>query len=136
MRGVAWLVGLAVALGGLAPGCLVHRVRVESEPPGAVVRVNGKVRGSTPLEFRVVWTPPLVRSYPMQLTLPGYRPVVADAEGWLRPSPLRRDVRLWRYLLHPFRVRQWLGLEARSSFHYVLVPEHGPSGTWNAEELL
>lgn len=125
----------ALLLLALAQGCLVHRVRVESEPPGAVVKVNGRVRGATPVEFKVWWSPPLVRDYAMQVSLPGYRPVVADREGALRPAPLRAEVRLWRYLLHPLRVRQWLGVEPRSTYSYVLVPEHGPSGTWTLEEL-
>lgn len=118
----------------LAQGC-VHKVHVDSEPPGAQVKVNGVVRGATPVDFKVVWSPPFVRAYKMQLSLPGYRTVTSDAAGWLRPSPLRREVRLWRYLLHPFQLRKWLGIVPRSSFNYVMVPEHGPAGTWDAEDL-
>lgn len=118
----------------MTQACVVHRVRVESQPPGAVVRLDGKVRGVTPLEFNTVWTPPLTKRYTVGLTLPGYRPVQAEGT-WLQPSPLRREVRLWRYLLHPLRVRQWLGVEPRSTYSYVLVPEHGPSGTWTLEDL-
>lgn len=118
----------------LAQGCVVHRVRVESDPPGAVVRLDGKVRGVTPIEFNTVWTPPLFKSYNLGLTLPGYRQVQASGT-WSAPSPLRREVRLWRYLLHPLRWKQILGREPRSKITVVLVPEHGPAGTWTPEDV-
>ncbi|MCB9793121.1 MAG: PEGA domain-containing protein [Alphaproteobacteria bacterium] len=122
---------LALAL----QGCIVHRVRVESEPPGAVVRVDGKVRGVTPVEFTVPWTPPLTKKYNVRVSLPGYRSAEAMREAWYLPSPLRRQVRMWRYLLHPFRWGQILGRTPRTTVRYVLVPEHGPAGTWEPEDV-
>lgn len=118
----------------MTQACVVHRVRVESQPPGAVVRLDGKVRGVTPLEFNTVWTPPLTKRYTVGLTLPGYRPVQAEGT-WLQPSPLRREVRLWRYLLHPFSWMKILGREPRSRYTFVLVQEHGPAGTWGPEDV-
>lgn len=121
--------GLLV-LGLLLQGCLVHRVRVESDPPGAVVKLDGKVRGVTPVEFTTVWVPPVTRTVPkayrLRVTMPGHRPVTTS---------LRDDVRLWRYIIHPFRVRMILGLEPRSVRRYVMVATHGPAGTWTPEEV-
>lgn len=122
---------LALLLASLwLQGCIVHRVRVESEPPGAVVRLDGRVKGVTPLEFNTVWVPALTRTFPkaykLRVTLPGYRPVTTS---------LRADVRLWRYLIHPFRVREMLGLRPRSIRRVVLVARHGPAGTWGPEDV-
>ncbi|MCB9763966.1 MAG: PEGA domain-containing protein [Alphaproteobacteria bacterium] len=119
----------------LASGCVVHRVRVESEPPGAVVKLDGKVKGVTPLEFNTVWTPPFSKKYEVRVTLPGYRPVASVKPSWWQASPLRRDVRLWRYALHLLRWRMIVGVAPRTTLNYVLVPEHGPSGTWTPEDV-
>lgn len=118
----------------LSQACVVHRVRVESEPPGAVVRLDGKVRGVTPVEFNTVWTPPFVKDYVLGLSLPGYRPVRTEG-GWNHPSPLRREVRFWRYLLHPLSWMKIIGRAPRSKYTFVLVPEHGPAGTWTPEDV-
>jgi hypothetical protein len=133
-RGVRFLWSLAAL--GLAQGCLVHKVRVESEPAGARVELDGRFKGTTPTEFRVFYTPPLTRDYDLAVMLPSYRTVESTGDGLLHPSPLRREVRLWRYVLHPFAFRKMLGLEPRSTFRYALVEDHGPAGTWTSEEIL
>jgi hypothetical protein len=120
----------------LTQGCLVHRVRVESEPAGARVELDGRFKGTTPTEFRVIYTPPLTRDYDIAVMLPSYRTVEATGDGLFHPSPLRREVRLWRYALHPFQLRKIVGLEPRSTFRYALIEDHGPAGTWTSEELL
>lgn len=130
--GVLWCAA-ALALG---QGCLVHKVRVESEPAGARVELDGRFKGTTPTEFRVIYTPPLTRDYDLTVMLPSYRTVESTGDGLLHPSPLRREVRLWRYALHPFALRKIVGLEPRSTFRYALVEDHGPAGTWTSEELL
>ncbi|MCK6525057.1 PEGA domain-containing protein [Myxococcota bacterium] len=130
--GIVWM----LAALGLAQGCIVHKVRVESEPAGARVELDGRFKGTTPTEFRVIYTPPLTRRYDVAVMLPGYRTVESTGDGLLHPSPLRQEVRLWRYVLHPFALKKIVGLEPRSTYRYALVEDHGPAGTWTSEELL
>jgi hypothetical protein len=126
---------LALSLGGC-----VHKVRVESEPPGATVFFKGKRVGVTPTEFTTVWTPHVsnqARRYRLRVVLPDHRPVV---------TTIGPEVRLWRYLLHPLRAGigpcfvppfEWAGgqcLKPRSSRGFVLVRDHGPAGTWTPED--
>ncbi|MBK7759061.1 MAG: PEGA domain-containing protein [Deltaproteobacteria bacterium] len=70
---------------GLAQGCLVHRVRVESEPAGARVELDGRFKGTTPTEFRVFYTPPLTRDYDIAVMLPNYRTVESTGDGLCTP---------------------------------------------------
>lgn len=97
---------LSLAL-GLAGGC-ARRVIVQSDPPGATVRTKRKMLGPTPYERRVWWVP--FARQEVTVAMSGYRPVTVD----LRPH---------------------LGLVRAETVHeVVLVPQHGPSGTWLPED--
>ena len=42
-------------------GCFPHKVRIESEPPGAQVQINRRKVGTTPVEFTLVTLPHIRR---------------------------------------------------------------------------
>lgn len=100
------LLGLAVG-GLLCSGC-ARRVVVLSDPPGAMVRTTDEVLGPTPYERRLWWSPF------------GKEEVIVGMLG-------HRRVRL--------DLRDNLGWFRGETVHEViLVPEHGPSGTWLPED--
>jgi hypothetical protein len=88
-------------------GCR-HRVTVVSDPLGAAVSHGRVSLGTTPTEV-VLWKAPFLR-YRVRVGHSGYRAVEVDLARGLRP---------WR---------------ARRQHEVILVREHGPSGTWDAEE--
>ncbi len=88
-------------------GCR-HRVTVVSDPVGASLHHGRTSLGSTPTEV-VLWTAPFLR-YTVRVGRSGYRAVEVDLARGLKP---------WR---------------PRRQHEVVLVREHGPSGTWDAEE--
>jgi hypothetical protein len=122
--------------------CLaVHKVRVDSEPPGATVKLGNRVMGSTPIVFRVRAAPhlrPEPRRHRLTVQLPGYRPVTVN---------IGREVRWWRPLVRPLRYAPWTCLvppfawadgaclPVRTERQFVMVKVHGPAGTWTPEEV-
>lgn len=127
----------------LLHGCLVHKVRVESEPAGASVVYAGKHKGVTPVEFVTVsrpeWRSGRKRNR-LKVTLPNHRTVVTDlgphtglVAHFRRPfasRPLRCLVPPWSEL------RGWRCLSPRTVLTYVMVQEHGPAGTWDRTTFL
>lgn len=107
-------VRLAVLAGlALLAGCTSRTIVVTSEPPGALVTLNGVEVGSTPLEvgFRYYG------QYDLRLRKDGYEPLAAAPWAnapWyeyppfdflLLPVPLETTVR-WHYDLAPVSVEQ------------------------------
>lgn len=78
--GNAWraLLGLAAAI-TLAPGCVQRKMLIVSDPPGAMVRVNGREVGATPC---VVPSEQFIfyGNYRIQLMRDGYEPLLADVD--------------------------------------------------------
>ncbi|KAA0213979.1 MAG: PEGA domain-containing protein [Leptolyngbya sp. PLA3] len=62
---------LLIAMLLVLPGCLQRRIRVTSEPPGAVVWVNDTEIGRTPAETTFTF----FGDYDVRLELDGYEPV-------------------------------------------------------------
>ena len=56
-------------------GC-AHRVRIESDPPGASIKIGQELVGVTPAEVTVKWVP--LKRIPVKLDMPGRRSVVLD----------------------------------------------------------
>lgn len=116
-----------VTLGLLLLGGCKHRVLVESDPPGATVRLDKKRAGITPVEFKVGWVPMFFKQYNLRLQLPGYRTV---------ESSLRDDVRLgapvWRAVWHPGEALDRTPLH---QYRFILISDHGPAGTWTPDEV-
>ena len=106
-------------------GCVERRMIVKSDPPGAVVRLDGDRVATAPATFKIRWSP--FRRYKLLVKLPGYRPVSVR---------LRDDIRLWRYPLRIlFRPIRTLKGTPHTHLRIVMVPEHGRSGTWTPADV-
>ena len=102
---VLTLLGVVVSLGG----CVQRTMRVESDPPGALVYMNFQEVGRTPLERDFTW----YGTYDVQVRQEGYEPLKARtaviAPWWQWPPfdlfaefiPGLRDERTIRYTLKP-----------------------------------
>ena len=110
-------------LGWLLIGCS-YGVVVASSPPGASVYLDDVVAGVTPLqgEVRNRRRRPAVR-----VELTGYRSFEVDMRSDLGPVD-----RLRYNLRHPWIV---LGTRPPPTRTLVLIPEHGPAGTWTPEDV-
>ena len=75
----------------------------------------------------VVWSIPFSRPE-LRLAMPGYRPVVVE---------LRKDKRPVRRLLEflTFRYKRAFALVPNSSHQVLMVPVHGPAGTWTPDDI-
>jgi hypothetical protein len=122
-RGGHALAGLAAIL--LVAGC-AHRTLVTSDPPGALVHMGPRLLGPTPVEI-VVWSVPFTRPT-ADLALSGYRTMSIDLAADRRPAR-----RAWEFL-----TLRWKRAFARvpgSAHRVVLVPRHGPAGTWTEGDV-
>lgn len=94
----------------MLPGCLQRRIRVTSEPPGAIVWVNDTEIGRTPAETTFTF----YGDYDVRLELDGFEPVHemrrAKAPLYEYPGPdliaaalpIRfRNVVQWHFVLEP-----------------------------------
>lgn len=110
----------------LLSGC-IWKAQIESLPPGATVELpNGDV-ATTPEVVKLRWAP--FNKQVIRVTAPGYRTLEVDMRsrsGGVTLSALVRDA-----IFRPTR-----RLKGRPAGHaeFVLVKEHGPAGTWTAEE--
>jgi hypothetical protein len=112
---------------GVAPSGCKHRVLVESDPPGASVRLDRSRKGITPVEFKVGWVPIFFKRYNVRVKLPGYRTVQTtirdDMHAW---SPT------WRAIRYPGEALDRVPLH---TYQFLLIPDHGPTGTWRPDEV-
>ena len=105
-----------LALPPLAGGCGVERtLQIQSEPPGALVHLNGEEVGRTPMRKAFVW----YGTYDVQLRKDGYRALDAETKVWapwwqippidlvaeLIPLPLQ-DNHVVSYRMNPVTERQ------------------------------
>jgi len=65
--GLALLMGLILLIAPLA-GCVERTIKIQSEPPGALVTVNDEEVGATPVKFAFLW----YGDYEIILRKPGY----------------------------------------------------------------
>ena len=116
----------ALLLLALTAGCK-HRVLIESDPPGASVRLDKSRKGITPVEFKVGWVPIFFKRYNVRVKLPDYRTV---------ETSIRDDMRFWaptwRAVWHPGEALDRVPLHA---YEFIMIPDHGPAGTWSPEEV-
>ncbi len=108
----------------LLAGC-AYRVTLTSLPmPARVELPDGEVV-VTPADVTLRWVP--FGHQPVTVTAPGHRRLAVD---------LRRDeVRLGRWIATSvFRPRTWFGAP-RGEVRFLLVPDHGPAGTWAPSEV-
>ena len=109
----------------LMSGC-AHRVLIESDPPGANIRVNHKVVGVTPAEIKVKWVP--FKEIPVTVSSPGRRWVKID---------LSKDLGLMRlgWQAMTLQTGKLSGKVPRTTHRALFVYKHGPVGTWNADDV-
>lgn len=98
-------------------GC-AYRVELRSLPEPVLVELPDGSRVSTPSEARFVWAP--FNHQRVRVTASGYRPLEVDLR--------KHDVRLKRLLGRPFK-------RVKGEVEFVLVPTHGPTGTWTEEDV-
>lgn len=128
-----WLAAL------LSLGC-AHKVVFDSDPPGAAVRIDGKLVGYTPVEVEVPWRPMFFKDYRVVVRLNDHRALHTDIRDRMR---LWRPV--WRAVWHPIEALRGCpepGDEPAGALScpdhtltYVLVKEHGPAGTWGPDQV-
>jgi hypothetical protein len=106
-------------------GC-AHRVRIESDPPGASIKLGQELIGVTPAEVTVKWVP--FKRIPVKIDIPGRRSVVID---------LAKDLSLmsltWQGLT--LQTGKLAGTTPRSTHRALFVRHHGPTGTWTPEDV-
>ena len=118
------------SLVALATGC-AYTLALESEPSAASVRLPSGRTVVTPEEVRFWWVP-LGRFHdiaptPVEVSAPGYRTLTVDLQD--------RQLRGSRVLTDPvFRPLRALGVKPRGEVTFLLVPAHGPSGTWDPRQ--
>ncbi len=105
-------------------GCR-HQVEINSTPYGADVYWNGNNIGKTPFEHTFWWYPTRKLSVTVQYF--GYRSSVLDVHRSISPLVIADDIIHFRWL-------KLVGTNSRTTFHAVMVPEHGPAGTWTPED--
>jgi hypothetical protein len=104
------LLAAALAGGGL-PGCVERRYLIESDPPGALVLVNGQPLGTTPVDgyftyygtydFTLIKDGYQTKQVPQKICMPWYEfPGVDFATENLYPGKVE-DIRRYRYCLEP-----------------------------------
>ena len=119
------LSGLVLA-GLVLSGC-AHRVEIVSEPAGASVTFDRRgAAGLAPVAVQI-WDVPLSRPG-VRIALVDYRTVHLDLRREIRPFDRLRDVVMLRW-------SRAFSRAPRATHHVVLVPRHGPAGTWSPEDV-
>ncbi len=121
--------GLVLASGASgvsgASGC-AYKVTLTSQPELTEIVLPGK-GGTviTPVDVTLRYVP--FGKLPIVASAPGYRPLELD----LRKS----EVRLGRYITDTLWRPATLFGRSRGVVRLVLIPEHGPVGTWVEDEV-
>lgn len=106
----------------LAVGC-AYKVELVSEPLGARVDLPDGTHVFTPEEVQLRVAP--FKKQTITATAPGHRPLTVDVR--------RREAKFIRYLTDAlFRPGTFAGAP-RGQLELMLVPTHGPVGTWSPE---
>lgn len=102
----------------------MHHVRLTSEPAGAFVYVDGERVGSTPMMLEVA----PAQNPDVRVWLPGYRSLTFEAG---------KRVSFWSFVGEAVTLRwgKLRGERRYGSWNVLLVPEHGPVGTWSPEDV-
>ena len=105
-------------------GC-AYKMKLASNPAGAEVTLPSGETVVTPTVVKLRWAPF------------GKQVVIARAAGF-RPLEIdlrQEEIRASHYVRDGvFRPKTWLGAP-RGEVSLILVPEHGPVGTWSPEDV-
>src|SRR6187200_25685 len=112
----------------LLAGC-AWGVHVESVPVQSQIELPNGDRVVTPHDITFRYVP--LGHQRIRITAKGYRTIEAD---------LRKDeIRSFRYIGTTLRGPRRYGDQdeggTRGEIRYMLVPDHGPAGTWDAEDV-
>ena len=115
-----WIV---IALAG--SGC-AYKVAITASPSPALAELpNGKGTVSLPADVTFRWVP--FGKQQIRVSADGYRPVELDLR--------RREIRWSRYVTDTlFRPATLFG-RPRGEVRVILVPDHGPVGTWSEQDV-
>jgi len=115
-----------VAVGSLMmTASCAYKVRLRSTPQPAEVTLPQGRTVLTPDVVRLRWVP--FGHQEVSVHAPGYRPLTLDLRD--------REVRLGRIIGQTIRHPSTLWGEVRGDVYFVLVPEHGPAGTWTEQDV-
>lgn len=117
--------GILVALLVLfSQGC-AYKLKLASNPAGAEITLPNGQTVVTPSVVKLRWVP-----FGKQMVIAnaaGFRPMEVDLRS--------QEIRASHYLRDAvFRPKTWLGAP-RGAVSLVLVPEHGPVGTWSPDDV-
>lgn len=108
----------------LLSGC-AYKVALSSDPAAAVVRLPEGDEVITPDVVDLRWRP--FGEQVVVVSSPGYRTTAFDLRD--------REIRWGRYVTDTlFRPATLFGAP-RGEVRFVLVPEHGPAGTWREDDV-
>jgi hypothetical protein len=116
------ITGIAVLM--MTAGC-AYKVRLRSTPQPAEVTLPQGRTVLTPDVVRLRWVP--FGHQDVTVFAPGYRPLTLDLR--------EREVRLGRIIGQTIRHPSTLWGEVRGDVYFVLVPDHGPAGTWAEQDV-
>lgn len=115
----------ALWLGGaLLQGC-AYRLHLSSTPDAAQVRLPDGGVVTTPTDHTFRWT--LFNEQVVHVSAPGHRTFAVDLRD--------REIKLTRFITDAFTRWGRERDEPRGHVWFVLVPAHGPVGTWDPEEV-
>lgn len=136
---LAGVAALAVLSAPSLTGC-AHTIEIDSDPPGASVRVDGRLVGFTPVTVEMPWRPMFTKDYDIVVRLTDQNTVRGSLRDEMR---LWRPV--WRAITHPIEALrgcpkpgdpyEGAGSCPDHVVNYVLIDNHGTAGTWGPEDV-
>jgi len=126
---------LLISLG--LSGCVKRAILIQSDPPGAAVKINGQDAGVTPIEHEFITH----GRYRFTLSKPGFQEVTA--REWVKAPwhqwipldfvtelllPIRFDDRhAFHYRLQPLKPAERMAIEPRPDVHELIIQLRGSS---------
>jgi hypothetical protein len=115
----------ALLMLSLVMSSCAYKIKLNTNPLAANVDLPNGTSVVTPAEVTLRYAP--FGRQRIVVSAPGYRVVEIDLR--------KTEIKLVRYISDAFfRPRTWQG-EARGQVNIVLVPNHGPVGTWDPTEV-
>ncbi len=109
----------------LLTGC-AYKVALTTTPTTAVVKLPGE-QGSVVTPAEVVFRYAPFHKQVITATADGYRPLEVDLRA--------HEIRASRYLTDTLYRPATLFGRPRGEIRLILVPEHGPMGTWTIDDI-
>lgn len=114
---------IAVVAFGALSGC-AYKVTLSSVPPAEIVLPNGDTVG-TPADVTLRYVP--FGHQWIRASAPGYRTLEVDLR--------RTEIQWWTIVVGVIAHPDVLWGRPRGEVRLLLVPEHGPAGTWDPARI-